>query len=57
MITEYYFTSKNKENRFKYFVVIHGTKNGVFQTWIEVLDSNKGFQKPLFKGFNMLEGY
>ena len=48
----YYFTSKNKENRFKYYVVIHGKTNGVFQTWIEVLDSIKGFQKPLFKGFN-----
>ena len=33
-------------------MVIHGKTNGVFQTWIEVLDSIKGFQKPLFKGFN-----
>ena len=33
-------------------MVIHGKTNGVFQTWIEVLDSIKDFQKPLFKGFN-----
>ena len=33
-------------------MVIHGKTKGVFQTWIEVLDSNKGFQKHLFKGFN-----
>ena len=48
----YYFPNKNKENRFKYYVVILGKTNGVFQTWIEVLDSIKKFQKPLFKGFN-----
>ena len=33
-------------------MVIHGKTNGVFQTWIEVLDSIKDFQKPLFNGFN-----
>lgn len=33
-------------------MVIHGKTNSVFQTWIEVLDSIKDFQKPLFKGFN-----
>ena len=48
----YCFTNKNKENRFKYYVVIHGKTNGIFQTWIEVLDSMKGLQNPLFKGFN-----
>ena len=48
----FYFNSKNKENKFKYYVVIHGKINGVFQTWIEVLDSIKGVSKPLFKGFN-----
>ena len=49
---EYYFTNKNKENKFKYYVVIHGKTNGVFQTWIEVLDFIRGFQKSFFKGFN-----
>ena len=48
----YYFTNKNKDNKFKYYVVVHGKTNGVFQTWIEVLDSIKDFHKPLFKGFN-----
>ena len=33
-------------------MVIHGKTNGVFQTWIEVLDSIKDFQKLLCKGFN-----
>ena len=51
----YYFTSKNKENKFKYYVVIHGKTNGVFQTWIEVLDSIKDFQKPLLKVLMILQ--
>ena len=38
--------------RFKYYVVIHGKTNGIFQTWLEVLDSIQGFKAPLFKGFN-----
>ena len=33
-------------------MVIHGKTNDVVQTWIEVLNSIKGSQKPLFKGFN-----
>lgn len=47
-----YFTDKNQEKRFKYYVVIHGKTNGIFQTWLEVLDSIKDLEKPLFKGFN-----
>lgn len=47
-----YFTDKGRENKFKYYVVIHGRTNGVFQTWIEVLDSINGVKSPLFKGFN-----
>jgi len=47
-----YFTDKNQERKFKYYVVIHGKTNGIFQTWLEVLDSIKDLEKSLFKGFN-----
>jgi len=47
-----YFTDKNQDKRFKYYVVIHGKTKGIFQTWLEVLDSIKDIEKPLFKGFN-----
>ena len=43
---------KKSRPRFKYYVVIHGKTNGIFQTWLEVLDSIQGFKAPLFKGFN-----
>ncbi|KAM3319771.1 hypothetical protein P3S67_006971 [Capsicum chacoense] len=46
-----YISEKNKP-RFKYYVVIHGKTNGIFQTWLEVLDSIQGIKTPLFKGFN-----
>jgi len=47
-----YFTDKSRENKFKYYVVIHGKTNGIFQTWIEVVESINGVKTPLFKGFN-----
>ncbi|KAM3307089.1 hypothetical protein P3S67_008832 [Capsicum chacoense] len=47
----HYMADKNRP-RFKYYVVIHGKTNGIFQTWLEVLDSIQGFKAPLFKGFN-----
>ncbi|MCF8704085.1 RNase H1/viroplasmin domain-containing protein, partial [Corynebacterium sp. MC-02] len=47
-----YFTEKNIDKKFKYYVVIHGKINGVFHTWQEVIDSIKEVKNPLFKGFN-----
>lgn len=29
----HHFTEKNTEKKFKFYVVIHGKTNGVFQTW------------------------
>ncbi|KAK4354315.1 hypothetical protein RND71_026509 [Anisodus tanguticus] len=46
------FKTANLEKRFKFYVVIHGKTKGIFQTWIEVVDSIKDFKTPLFKGFN-----
>ncbi|KAL3348369.1 hypothetical protein AABB24_021833 [Solanum stoloniferum] len=47
-----YFSNKNRDNKFKYYVVIHDKNKGVFQIWIEVVDSINGVKNPLFKGFN-----
>ena len=47
-----YFTDKNLDKKFKFYVVVHGKTNGIFQTWIEVVDSIKDIRRPLFKGFN-----
>lgn len=46
-----YISDKSKP-RFKYYVIIHGKTNEIFQTWIEVLDSISGIKNPLYKGFN-----
>lgn len=48
----YYFTEKNEDKKFKFYVVIKGKTPGVFQTWIEVIDAIKDQPTPLFKGFN-----
>ena len=47
----HYMVEKSRP-KFKYYVVIHGKTNEIFQTWLEVLDSIQGFKTPLFKGFN-----
>lgn len=47
-----HYMAEKSRPRFKYYVVIHGKTNGIFQTWLEVLDSIQGFKAPLFKGFN-----
>jgi len=48
----HYFTDKNGDKKFRFYVVVQGRLSGVFQTWIEVIDSVKDFATPLFKGFN-----
>ena len=50
----HYFTDKNEDKKFRFYVVVQGKLQGVFQTWIEVVDSIKDFPTPLFKGFNNL---
>ncbi|KAG5575936.1 hypothetical protein H5410_056070 [Solanum commersonii] len=45
---------KNEDKKFKFYVVVRGKLAGIFQTWIEVIDSIKEFPTPLFKGFNDL---
>ncbi|KAG5568178.1 hypothetical protein H5410_064807 [Solanum commersonii] len=37
-----------------HFSMVQGRLQGVFQTWIEVIDSIKDFPTPLFKGFDEL---
>lgn len=46
-----YILDKSKP-RFKYYVIIHGKTNEIFQTWLEVMDSIKGVRNLLYKGFN-----
>ncbi|KAG5567996.1 hypothetical protein H5410_064990 [Solanum commersonii] len=50
----HYFTDKNEDKKFRFYVVVQGRLPGFFQTWIEVIDSIKDFHTPLFKGFNDL---
>ncbi|KAK4339435.1 hypothetical protein RND71_040897 [Anisodus tanguticus] len=50
--TCFYLHEKNLDKKFKFYVVVHGKTNGIFQTWIEVVESIKDFKTPLFKGFN-----
>lgn len=47
-----YFTDKNTDKKFKFYVVVHGKTQGVFQTWLKVIESIKDIKTPLFKGFN-----
>lgn len=47
-----YFTDKNTDKKFKFYVVVHGKTQGVFQSWTEVIESIKDIKIPLFKGFN-----
>ncbi|KAK4369063.1 hypothetical protein RND71_012855 [Anisodus tanguticus] len=49
----FYFNEKNLDKRFKFYVVFHGKTKGIFQTWLEVVDSIKDVKTPLFKGFNV----
>ncbi|KAG5631235.1 hypothetical protein H5410_002952 [Solanum commersonii] len=46
--------NKNEDKKFRFHVVVQGKLPGVFQTWIEVINSIKDFPTPLFKGFNDL---
>ncbi|KAG5605581.1 hypothetical protein H5410_027073 [Solanum commersonii] len=48
----HYFIDKNEDKKFRFYVVVQGRLLGVFQPWIEVIDSIKDFPTPLFKGFN-----
>jgi len=50
----HYFTNKNEDKKFRFYVVVQRRLAGIFQTWIEVIDSIKDFPTPLFKGFNDL---
>lgn len=49
-LIEYFQTART--SNFKFCVVIHGRKTGVFHTWLELVDSIQGIIGPQFKGFN-----
>ncbi|KAG5577298.1 hypothetical protein H5410_057432 [Solanum commersonii] len=49
-----YLKNKNEDKKFRFYVVVQERLQGVFQTWIEVIDSIKDFPTLLFKGFDEL---
>lgn len=44
-----YFTNKNREIKFKYYVIAHEKTNCVFQTWLEVVESIQGVKVHIYK--------